>query len=462
MGRRIATVAASLLGLFGVLAVVQAYWQVIAAPALVGASFDRRPQLRHNLVKPGALRAGDGEAILAPVRSGGRWVYRYEHPRAFCHITGYSARTGLRGRLHEALYGEGRFMDWWGRLRAPFPQGCDVVLTIDASLQEAAVEAVGEQPGCLMAVRVSDGAVMAAVSSPSFDPVAIAADTALLEITRTDPDEPLVFRPAQRLYRPGWAMAWVTAAAAIEAGCWAEGQRLECGGAWRCGRKVYRCTADHGRLSLPQALRRQCVVGIQRLAHVVGRDAFRDFIKRLHLLDRPALGIAGLAGKLPDLYNWRARENLAETAVGTGAVRLTPVAVARFFLAVARSGDVVQPYVIERVVSSSGKVMLKGRPDSLGAAWSAEAARRLGELVSAASGTVDEEAASAPACAVVSWWVASQERPERGEAWAVVLAPWPGAKVVVLAVVEKARDERAAVEKAVYLINYLQRLGGLS
>jgi len=48
--------------------------------------------------------------------------------------------------------------------------GHNVVLTIDQDIQQAAWEAMEGRPGAVVAIDVRDGAVLALVSSPSFDP----------------------------------------------------------------------------------------------------------------------------------------------------------------------------------------------------------------------------------------------------------------------------------------------------
>ena len=54
--------------------------------------------------------------------------------------------------------------------RIPSAPGDNVVLTIDSALQEAAWKALGDRPGALAALDPRNGAVLALVSSPSFDP----------------------------------------------------------------------------------------------------------------------------------------------------------------------------------------------------------------------------------------------------------------------------------------------------
>ena len=54
--------------------------------------------------------------------------------------------------------------------RIPSAPGDNVVLTIDSALQETAWKALGDRPGAVAVLDPRNGAVLALVSSPSFDP----------------------------------------------------------------------------------------------------------------------------------------------------------------------------------------------------------------------------------------------------------------------------------------------------
>jgi len=454
MRARTAALASALLAMFGLLALVQAYWQIVAAPAFVGVRYDQRAALRRQLVRPGAVRAAAGETVLTPVKPNGGWVYRYEYPEAFSQLTGYNESTGLQATLQEALLAEGGYSSWRDRLVNARPRGCDVELSLETRLQEEAARLWGKSAGCALVIRVSDGALLAAASLPGYDPVAAASDPASLEISITDPAEPMRFRPIQKLYRPGWGMAWVTAAAALDTGDAGLLRGLTCGGGWKAGRKTYHCTAAHGALSLREALHQGCTVAIQQLADRVGAERYRGFIKRTHLLDQASIYLPGEAGRMPDLFDWRAGENLAETAVGQGVVEVTPLALARFFLGVARGGQVVQPYLVSRILRPDGRVCLRGEAKALGEGSSEGVAKEIGDSMAEAAEALRGDTFAGENSAAVSWWVPAGGNRLDGEAWLVAMAPWPGPDLLVACVVEGATDASVAVETGLSLLNY--------
>lgn len=464
MRARVQAWAIATLWFVGLMLVVQGYWQVVAAPWVTSLPWDTHDRHRTALARPGRLLTRDGVAILEPLRTDSGWTYRYGSPEAFAHLTGYDDRTGLRGVLSHVLLGGGACADWWSFLTHPVPPGCDVVLTLDSRAQEAAAQALKGYRGCVMAVRVGDGAVLAAASAPGFNPLMMTTDEEV-EVVAADPYQPLLFRPTQKLYGPGWAMAWVAAAAAIERGQGFAERRWECGGAWQCGRMTVRCSSAHGRVGLAEALLRGCRVAMTQASDELGGAFFRDFLKALHLLDQGAgMGLPSVAGKMPDLFDWRGRENLADTVLGERFVRLTLLSVTRFFLTMARGGEVIQPCLVAQIKSPSGRVVRAFQAQRLGRAVRPETAARIIELVAAGGERYRATAVELGrtedlgGTGATAWWVPDEERHGIGTAWLVGMAPAAQPQIIVALVLEDVPDEKMAVELGMSLLNYLGRM----
>ena len=75
----------------------------------------------------------------------------------------------------------------------PIP-GRDVLLTLSLALQETLYAALSNRPGCALALSLPDGEVLAACSSPSFDPnlfvdgIEVTADTVYVGYGITAPE----------------------------------------------------------------------------------------------------------------------------------------------------------------------------------------------------------------------------------------------------------------------------------
>jgi peptidoglycan glycosyltransferase len=458
MQARLWATATALLIFFLVLAGFQGYWQLIAAPWLTSLPYDRTAEMRLKLVQPGSVVTRDGARILGPAKANGSWTYQYEKPEEFAHLLGYDEQSGLRGALSGALLGQGKYEDWRTRLASPVPRGCDVVLTIDSNAQKAAFDVLRGYSGCAVALRTSDAAVLAAASSPSFDPVGL-GDSENKTVVTDDPAQPLLFRPVQGLYNPGWGMAWATTAAGLSSRDARVTTGLQCGGRYECDGHRIQCPAVHSKVTLPSALLQGCRIGVVEAAQRLGVKRFRAFVKAAHLLDPAALAVPAVAGRMPDFEDWRGKVNLAEAALGQRETRVTPLAVARFFLSVARGGEVVQPFLVAQVKSPSGNIIEEGKARGLGRCMSARAAGQTRLLMErSARAWIPEGTAEAAPLAFAAWWVPSAEMPMRGEAWIVALSPEPKPNLVLVLVLEDQADEKMAVDLGLSLLHYLQRM----
>ncbi len=459
MQARLWAAATALLILFLVLAGFQAYWQLVAAPWLTSLPYDHTAEARAKLVQPGSVLTRDGVKVLGPARANGAWSYQYERPEEFAHLLGYNEQTGLRGALTGALLGQGAYEDWHTRLASPVPQGCDVVLTIDSKAQKASFDALSGYSGCALALRTSDGAVVASASSPSFDPVDL-GDSENTTVLTNDPAQPLLDRPVQGLYNPGWGMAWVTAAAALASRDARVTTGLTCGGRYECDGHRILCSAVHGKVTVASALEQGCTAGIAQSAERLGPARFKAFVKAAHLLDPAALSVPSQPGRMPDFENWRGKVNLAEAALGERETRLTPLAMARFFLSVARGGEVIQPFLVAQVKSPSGRLVEQGKARDLGRCMTARVAGNMRTLMLASdrAWTTATTAGPREPAAFAAWWSPSQEMNLRGEAWFVAFAPTQNPSIVVLMVLEDQADEKMAVDQGLSLLNYLQHM----
>ena len=98
-----------------------------------------------------------------------------------------------------------------------------MVTTIDANLQAAAAQALGDQPGAVVAVDPRTGDVLALYANPSYDPNTLSngTDQSIVDAwnaINADPGKPLVSRAKDELFLPGSTGKLITASAALENG----------------------------------------------------------------------------------------------------------------------------------------------------------------------------------------------------------------------------------------------------
>jgi hypothetical protein len=197
------------------------YWQVIAAPDLLRRPENTRP-LELLLHSPrGAILDRNG-TVLARSVPGPDGIYRREYPVVeAAPVVGYFnpnlGLAGIEAAANDALQ-RVRWPQWPWSLRAGVV-AADVRLTLDAGLQAQIFRLFGGRAGAAV-VMAPDGAVLALVSSPTFDPNRLATgqpDEGTLAYLRTlqaDAGAPLLNRATQGQFsrrlplRRPWSWGW--------------------------------------------------------------------------------------------------------------------------------------------------------------------------------------------------------------------------------------------------------------
>ena len=93
-------------------------------------------------------------------------------------------------------------------------QGDTVVTTLDAELQQAAYDALGENKGAVIVMEADTGKILTLVSKPDFDPNTLAENW---EILNTDEENsPLLNRATNGSYAPGSVFKIVTLSSVMD------------------------------------------------------------------------------------------------------------------------------------------------------------------------------------------------------------------------------------------------------
>ncbi len=369
--------SAFLLG-FALLACSAGYWQAVQGPSLAANPGNPRLAAAEQRAQRGRILDRDGHVVAQTVD--GR---RQAATPALAHVTGYySARYGTTGVEH-AYDGElaGRVGEPAAarllRLLLGTPrQGSDVQLTIDTELQELADRALGNTRGAVVLMDVRTGALLVALSKPTFDPTTVDEHWASLS---QDDGRPLYNRVSQGLYVPGSTFKAVTAAAAIDSGLiqpstpvsdptgevTIEGFRIT------DAEKMPRPTFDFA-----HAFAWSSNVVFAQVGLSVGAERLRDYAGRFGIgrtlpfeLETSPTSFSRTWPMPPVL--------LASTAFGQGELLVSPLQMAVVAATIARDGDVPRPYVVSEVRAPDGTILERHAPGSLGRAISPSTAAAL-------------------------------------------------------------------------------------
>ena len=255
-----------------------------------------------------------------------------------------AALKGADGRLLVERDPSSRALATGLRTEVPARNGADLTLTIDLVFQaaaerelRAAIEKEGAKGGSVVVLDPRDGAVLALVSYPTFDPARVA---------QADP-EALRDRSIAWTYEPGSTMKAVTVSGAID-------QRVvtpsttynDVGYAVIGGRRLNNALGKAwGPTTVQQVLERSLNAGAAFIASRLGAEKLHEYLGRFGFGVPTGVDLAGeQSGTVRPLAEWYPVD-LGTASFGQG-LSATPLQVAAAYAAIANGGTLYRPYVV--------------------------------------------------------------------------------------------------------------------
>ena len=290
----------------------------------------------------------------------------YANGPLYAPVTGYfspafASMTGMEQAGNSVLNGDDPSL-FSSRIKTLVTGGSQrggaVQLTIDPEIQQAAYDALAGREGAVVALDPSTGAILAMVSSPSYDPSAFASQdaNAANEASKTlseDSSRPLDNRAiAGNRYPPGSTFKIITTAAALRTGkitpdaevdapdtitLPGTSHSLENYGGESCG----------GRTSFSHAFAQSCNTPFAQLAMDVGEE---ELAKEAHNWGFDS-DLSIPLKVTPSVYPHN--DSQAQTAmagIGQASVQATPLMMAMVAATVANDGEQMTPYLVSRTL----------------------------------------------------------------------------------------------------------------
>ena len=282
----------------------------------------------------------------------------------------YIGKTGLEQSYEKFLHGttgvEEVEVDSGGRAvrtlsRTPPVSGNNLVLNLDARLQEIAYNAFGERRGALVAIDPATGGILAFISKPGFDPN--------LFVDGIDPqswaelngsiDKPLLNRAAAGTYPPGSTFKPFMALAALFYGKRTPQQAISDPGYYMFGGHRFRDdkVGGHGMVDMYKSIVVSCDTYYYVLANDLGIDPISRFMGLFGFGSRTGIDIGGeSAGLLPSSdwkmrrfkQKWYAGETIS-VGIGQGYNSYTPLQLASATATLANDGVMFRPHIVNYV-----------------------------------------------------------------------------------------------------------------
>ena len=302
-------------------------------------------------------------------------------------LGGYSfdsrvGKAGLEKMYEKELRGKagGIFMevDSRGRLSQilesrKWVPGADIRLTVDSVVQAAAEDGLRKSSsgrGAVVAMDPRNGAVLAFVSAPGYDPNAFVSYSDE-EFPKQAEKIPEFNIAVQGTYPPGSIFKIVSASAFLESGRIDPSDRVFCPGYYDAGSRVFKCweKKGHGRMDFLDGLANSCdvyyyVSGLRAGPLSIERQARAFGLGRptgIRLPDEKAGNLFGPTRRATRKSYWFVGDTL-NLSIGQGETLVTPVQMAVMIAATASRGALWKPYYVDRVVSPEGKTLLSRSP----------------------------------------------------------------------------------------------------
>lgn len=343
--------------------------------------------------------------------------------------------------------------------------GNSVFLTLDRDLQETAGEAMQGKDGALVALDVNNGAVLAMVSNPAFDPNAFARGITAEEWRGLMRDRlhPLNNRAVQGTYPPGSTFKIVLAVAALEEGVIQPETPLSCHGSMAFGNRVFRDwkKEGHGSVDLHKGMVQSCDVYFYQLGQRLGIDRIAKYARMLGLGERTGIALDDeKTGLIPDT-EWKKKRfgqpwfpgETPSVSIGQGYVNVTPLQMANLIATVANGGTLYRPWFVRRVESLDGTLISEYGPEKIRTLPLKETTlkylrRSLRDVVNSGGGTggrarstlveIGGKTGTAQVAEMRGAYVKSEQLSYfiRDHAWFVAFAPVENPEIAVVTLVE--------------------------
>jgi penicillin-binding protein 2 len=251
----------------------------------------------------------------------------------------------------------------------PAVPGSDVVLTLDADVQNRALEVYGEESGGCVVMDIRNGDILCMVSAPSFDPNMFVGGvpSRIYSALRDYERKPLLDKAIYGSFPPGSTFKMTTALALLDAGV-NPAERVNCTGGYRYGNRTFRCwkRGGHGSMDMHNAIKNSCDTYFYHLCNRAGVDRIARVAEDLGFHQAYEIGIGGQSkGTMPsrawkadyarrtgathpDAGTWYPGETLS-VAIGQGAVSTTALQLAVMTARLANGRKAITPRLVKSV-----------------------------------------------------------------------------------------------------------------
>jgi len=282
----------------------------------------------------------------------------------------YLGKTGIEQHYEKMLHGVTGFeqveVDAGGRAvrrvahTAP-ESGNDLTLTLDAGLQEVAMQAFGDYRGALVAIDPANGEVLAFVSKPGYDPNLFidGIDSESWDALNNSPDVPLNNRALRGQYPMGSTIKPFMALTGLHFNTRSPDFSISDPGYFMLPGSSHQYrdwkVGGHGRVDLFKSIVVSCDTYYYGLATELGIDRMHEYMDQFGFGKRTRIDLEGeVPGLLPSTA-WKMRRHkqiwypgdTVSAGIGQGYQLATPLQMAHVTATLANNGVAYRPHLLK-------------------------------------------------------------------------------------------------------------------
>jgi len=356
----------------------------------------------------------------------------------YAHITGFYSQTygstGLEHSYNSYLVGTSA-SQWMQRtvdtLSGKSLQGASVVTSIDPVLQQSAWDALQGYTGAIVAMDPHTGAILAFVSTPSYDPNQLASHDIDVEqeywVSNDHGNSPAMHDRASREFaHPGSTFKLVVAASALESGLTPDTMVDTPSRVLYPGSTTYLYNSSNcgnTQVTLTRALQLSCNTAFANLGRGLGPTALQTQAEKFGFNDTLLPELGGVASQFPqDLDD----AFIMQASIGQYDVQATPLQMAVVASSFLNGGRQPDPYLVQEVrapdlsvlyehqvkttpvVSPATAASMKEMMIGVVTNGTAQGAKIAGARVGGKTGTAETD----PSSPTLAWFVSFIEDPD--------------------------------------------------
>ncbi len=379
-------VAGVFAGLFAAISGYLVHYVYYDSPQVINNSYNaKRQDIVAAKTVRGDILSADGQVLATTVTDTDE--RRYPFGEVFAHAVGYASHGRMGVEQSANMFLVSSNISLGNKLQNDLADekhmGNTVVTTFDTKLQQIAYNALGLYSGAVIVTEPSSGRILAMVSKPDFDPNAISViwDDILADTTSSV----LLNRVTQGLYPPGSTFKILTALEYIRENpeSYKEYQ-FQCTGKFSDGTNTINCFhgTNHGVVDFTKSFAKSCNSSFANIGLTLDRNKLVQTLDSLYFGSDLPVGFPANVSRISDDI-LDSDGVMIQTAIGQGTTQMTPIQIAMITAMIANDGEMMVPYVIDRIETADGNEVKKYTPTSLGQLITEQEAAALQEVMAA-------------------------------------------------------------------------------